>query len=246
MDRLFTVEFSPLVIVNDPANVGQYKQQSGFVTDYLPIPNTNNVVWFTEQKIDMTGYLKEDLTAFYRNSFEQTGGLETVNWFARSTKPLKAFDAGILEMGVVSSVPITPENLANAVLGSPGFIPFQTGAGGFEPGNFNREQIIHGSRTLHALDTSMGADDLADSGSGYLRIARYEEFSSLEPTAVEYLYAYRVFYLSSSGDSLALQTGYTSVVLGPKRVVLSAMLDKEADIPYLMRLKRGYELANQV
>lgn len=246
MDRLFTLEFAPLVIVGDPLNPGQYKQQSGFVTDYQPVPNTNNVIWFTEHKLDMTGYLKEDLTAFYRNSFEQTAGLETAQWFARAAKPLKAFDAGIIEMVVVSSVPITPENLASAVLNSPGFIPFQTATGGFEPGNFNREQIIHGSRTLHALDTSMGADDLADVGSGYLRIARYEEFSSLEPTAVEYLYAYRVFYLSDAGDSLTLQTGYTSVVFGAKRVILSAMLDKEEDIPYLMRLKRGYELANQV
>ena len=57
MDRLFTLEFAPLVIVGDPLNPGQYKQQSGFVTDYQPVPNTNNVIWFTEHKLDMTGYL---------------------------------------------------------------------------------------------------------------------------------------------------------------------------------------------
>tara|TARA_Y100001938_G_scaffold128586_1_gene182471 strand:- start:1532 stop:2272 length:741 start_codon:yes stop_codon:yes gene_type:complete len=246
MDRLFSVEFAPLILVADPANVGQFIQQPGFTTDYLPVPNTNNVIWFTEQKLDMVGYLKEDLTAFYRNSFEQTGGLESVQWFAQPSDPLKAFDAGIIEMVVVSSVPLTPENLAAAVLNSPGFIPFLTPPGGFEPGNFNREQIIHGSRTLHALDTSMGSDDLSSQGAGYLRIARYEEFSSLEPTAVEYLYAYRVFYFSNAGNKAGQITGYTSAGLGAKRVILSAMLDKEADIPYLMRLKRGYELANQV
>ena len=246
MDRLLTTEYAPLVLVNDPSNPGQYKQSPSFTTDYVPVPNTNNCIWFTEQKIDMTGYLKEDLTAFYRNSFEQHGGIESGQWFADPDNPLKAFDAGIIEMVVISSVPITPENLGAAVLASPGFIPFLTAPGGFQPGNFNREQIIHGTKTLHALDTTMGADDFTNSGSGYLRVARYEEFSSLEPTAVEYLYAYRVFYLSASGNKNTQTTGYINLVFAPKRVVLSAMLDKEADIPYLMRLKRGYELANQV
>ena len=244
MDRLFVVEFPPLTLATNER--GGYVHSTNFATDYVSISNTNDVYWFTEQKIDMTGYLMEDLTAFYRNSFEQTGGLETVQWFASGSKPLQAFDAGIIELVVISSVPLTQENLGNAVLNSPGFIPLPTAVGAFEPGNFNREQIVHGSRTLHALDTNMASDALTEEGSGYLRIARYEEFSSLEPTAVEHLYAYRVIYLSSSGDPNTADTGYTSVLLGPKRVILSAMLDKEADIPYLMRLKRGYELANQV
>lgn len=244
MDRLFVVEFAPLSLVTNERS--GYVHRTNTATDYTSIPNTNDQYWFTEQKIDMTGYLMEDLTAFYRNSFEQTGGLETVQWFASASKPLKAFDAALIEHVIISSVPITPENLANAVLESPGFIPLPTQVGAFEPGNFNREQIIHGSRTLHALDTNMASDALDEEGSGYLRISRYEEFSSLEPTATEHLYAYRVFYLSTSGDDNTADTGYTSVLLGPKRVILSAMLDKEADIPYLMRLKRGYELANQV
>ena len=71
-----------------------------------------------------------------------------------------------------------------------------------------------------------------------------QDFSSLEPTAVDTLYVYRVFTMSASAEEG--RTGLDRVDMSPARIIMDAMADKEADIPYLMRLKRGYELANQV
>ena len=241
MDRLFVAELPPLTVVGDGS--AGYVQQSNFTTDYRNVSGITTL-FVHEQKIDLAGYLKDDLTMFYRNSFEQNGGLTSVNYFASTSKPLRSFTASFLETVIVSTVPLTDDNLVASVVTYPGFTVFPGLA--VDPGNFNREQIIHGSSTLHGVDTTMGADPLDDAGSAYMRIINYDEFSSLEPTATEYLYVYRLVSFSASGDALLQQTGLTQVGLAAKRVIMSASADKEEDIPYLMRLKRGYELANQV
>ncbi len=64
-------------------------------------------------------------------------------------------------------------------------------------------------------------------------------FGSSEPTAVQKLWVYRV--LIPVANDL---TGTTWVVPAT-RFVMGAEIVKEDDLPYLMRLKRSYELATQ-
>jgi hypothetical protein len=64
-------------------------------------------------------------------------------------------------------------------------------------------------------------------------------FGSSEPTAVQKLWHYRILIPSATD-----LTGSTWLI-PPSRFVLGAEIIKEDDLPYMMRLKRSYELATQ-
>jgi len=243
MDRILNVEFASLYLEDDDIIAGGAWKMSD-VTDYVPIPGYNNQYWFTEMKLDLSGYTMEDLTVYFRNSFEQRAAFTDIHWKVDdSTKPLRAFDGTFSETTILSSVPITPDQLANMGVSAPGFIVPPTIAG--RAGNFNRTHIIHGTCINWGIDTSFGADVLTDTGAALGRVADSQDFSSLEPTAAENIYCYRVIYLPAAYDRTS-ERGLDRVSIPSKRVLLNCMIDEEPQLQYMMRLKRSYELANQV
>jgi len=64
-------------------------------------------------------------------------------------------------------------------------------------------------------------------------------FGSSEPTAVQKLWHYRIAIPTATDLSAS------TWLIPPTRFVLGAEIIKEAELPYMMRLKRSYELANQ-
>jgi len=58
------------------------------------------------------------------------------------------------------------------------------------------------------------------------------------------LYCYR--FLALPNGAAADEYGATGLVLPALRVILDAFTVEEPDLEYMMRLKRSYELANQV
>ena len=64
-------------------------------------------------------------------------------------------------------------------------------------------------------------------------------FGSSEPTAVQKLWVYRIV-IPVANDLTDL-----TITIPPSRFVLGAEIVKEDDLPYMMRLKRSYELATQ-
>lgn len=244
-DRLLTVEFAGLNLTGREDTTGGWTFNKDSVSDYRALPGFNNQYWVSEHKLDLAGYQREDLTVYFRNSFEQRGSFEAMQWEASASDPLSAYDVGALEVTVISSVPMSDDNLAACLFTQPGFIPSII-PNVLEYGNFNRTHIIHGTAILHGLDTSMGTDSLTARGAGYTRIIQYNEFSSLEPTAADCLYCYRVFGLSQSYDPKEDKSRLFLAGFAPKRVLLNSMTDKEPHLEYMMRLKRSYELANQV
>ena len=240
MDRILVSEFPPLLLVADTAKNTKWVDDVG--TEYTPIANTNNQYWFSENKLDLSGYTMDDLTVYFRNSFEQTATAYTLGWKA-DTDEVVPFDTIFIETTIVSSIPITPNNLLAIVFGAPGFIPLPTA---LEVGTFNRTHIIHGTSLFHGPDTSFGSDSLAKDGGAYARLLDNVDFSSLEPTAAEKLYCYRVLYLPEAYDDTLKPNALNFVNVPAKRVILNTMIDKEPDLEYLFRLKRSYELANQV
>ena len=185
----------------------------------------------------------DDLTVYFRNSFEQRAAPTSIEWQVDdSTNPLIPFNATFQETVIITSVPMTQANLIAAVFGGPGFIVpgFAVGAG-----NFNRTHIIHGTNTSWGIDTTFGSDILTAPGAALARVVQSQDFSSLEPTAAENLYCYRVFYLPPSYNRTS-ERGLDYLRLPASRIIINSMIDKEADLEYMMRLKRSYELANQV
>ena len=241
MDKLIVVETPPLDLEADGS--GGYQQSSGLLTGYSLFIGGSTLGWVHESKIDLSGYVMQDMTTYFRQSFEQTGGFRSVQWQATTSKPLIAFAGSYLEMTLVSTVPLTNDNLLAATTIAPGFTPMADASITF--GNFNREHIIHGRLCIYGIDSTLGADAFDDDGAGYNRIVQEYDFSSLEPVAVDTLFVYRLLLFSASA-TLPTPGALSVVNIPPKRIILDATMDKESDIPYLMRLKRGYELANQV
>jgi hypothetical protein len=145
----------------------------------------------------------------------------------------------------VSSVPFTDSQYDQKFLAAPGFTNFRLNPV-FVPDqlNVNRTQIIHGHIQDRTVNTVTGAAPITAEGQGYLLPIVDEYFSSLEPTAADQLYVYRLIALPR--PSIQDSTGLSGVLIPPRRIIMDTMVDKEPELSYMMRLKRSYELANQV
>ena len=180
--------------------------------------------------------VQSDLTVGFRRSFEQEGGSDIIFW--------ETFDSNtdaVIENTIVSTVPFNDNQLIGSLLSCPGFTPYDNPF--IDWGNFNRSHIIHGRYQLMYPNTTIGAGAFNVPGNAALMSITDTNYSSLEPTAADCLYCYRVFSLPRAGVS---STGVTKLSLPPKRVILDAFTVEEPDLEYMMRLKRSYELANQV
>ena len=226
MERQLTVEFPPM---QQALSGGAYGPN--LPTGYVPIDAN---IFKYETTIDLGGYTRQDdLTVFFRRSFEQLGGADAVFW--NSYDP--ASDA-ISTNTIISSVPMTDEQLILSLNVQPGFSVYPSATDDF--GNFNRTHIIHGRFEVLYANSIVGASSFAALGNATLMNVVDNYYSSLEPTAADTLYCYRVVGLPRTNS------GIQQVIVPAKRVILDAYVDAEEDKEYLMRLKRSYELANQV
>lgn len=228
MDRQLTAEFSGFYVTSDSS--GNWIL-TGTDTKVL---GTNT--YCQEMKLDLSGYVQDSLTVGFRRSFEQMGGPDSITW-------LKAYEPNtdeVIETTIVSSVPMNDGQLISTLITSPGFTPLPSG---LDYGNFNREHIIHGRYQLMFANTTIGTGGFGANGRAAMMSVTDNIFSSLEPTAADCLYCYRVFSVPNAADA---GTGISQVGLPPKRIILDAFTVEEPDLEYMMRLKRSYELANQV
>tara|TARA_R100000353_G_C6508590_1_gene196037 strand:- start:922 stop:1614 length:693 start_codon:yes stop_codon:yes gene_type:complete len=229
MDKQLTVEFP---LFEQTLRSGAY--ETSLSTGYVPI-HTNGNIFKYETTLDLGGYTRQDdMTVYFRRSFEQLGGSDFLQW--NQYDP--AIDP-IYQQTIISSVPFTDEQLVSSLLVSPSFTPYADATQDF--GNFNREHIIHGHYEIKYANSVVGASSFGSSGNATLISLADNYYSSLEPTAADTLYCYRVIALP-----LPTQSQITSAVEPAKRVIMDAYIAEEPTNEYLMRLKRSYELANQV
>jgi len=231
MDRQLTVEFPWVLYTNDGAGAYELNPK----TDLNIISNR---LVYAESKIDLSGYVQSDLTVGFRRSFEQKGGSEFISW-KRLYQPNTDF---VIETTIISSVPMNDDQITASVIGSPGFTNYALS--GLEWGNFNREHIIHGTYKVYYANSVVGSGAFNDAGTATMMPVIDNVFSSLEPTAADCLYCYRILYAPSAGSNLDI--GIQNITLPPIRVILDAFTVEEPNLEYMMRLKRSYELANQV
>ena len=247
--RILKAEFQPLYLVPD-GDTTNWKFQNDYVTDYRPVVNSNNRYWVSEHKLDLSGYAMEDLTTYFTDSFEQRGGASQVTWVAPLLPPpppgrmgLNSFSSSNFETVVLSSVPITDSQLLSMAINLPGFANFGNQLIDF--GNFDRTHIIHGTSKVWTVDSTFSGSFDQTSGA-YLIPIQSLNFSSLEPTAADAIYCYRLFNLTNAAASDSDNVQLNSITFPPMRVLLGAVVDEEPTLEYMMRLKRSYELANQL
>ena len=229
MDRTLVVEFPWLALTAEENNWSQT-----VTTDTRSI-GLNGFV--QEMKLDLSGYTQSDLTIGFRRSFEQISGAEQIFW--------ETFDVKTdytIETIIISSVPFNDNQLAAALVSSPGFTQY-SGAGAVDWGNFNRTHIIHGHYMAHMPNTTIGSSSFTSKGNATLLKVTDNYFSSLEPTASDCLYCYRIFAVPGAGSE---EEGISALSLPARRVILDSFTVEEPQLEYMMRLKRSYELANQV
>tara|TARA_S200002703_G_scaffold5987_1_gene6711 strand:+ start:979 stop:1680 length:702 start_codon:yes stop_codon:yes gene_type:complete len=182
-----------------------------------------SVYW--EDSIDLSGYANLDLTYFPQLGFIQESlrrGIVGANGY------------GILDTTIVSSIPLDVEYVAfQLFLGSAPALPSYPVAG-LDATPQDWSTVPYCRSRLDILDSSLAQQT---------RPVDQSQLGSLQPTAADKLFIYRIVIpLSTVVDNTAL----TELFVPAQRVGFRGMMAQEPQLEYMMRLKRSYELANQV
>jgi len=239
-DRTLTVEIPPSYWDVDPSNGDlSYPVPAAVIGGYSGGWTIDGNAARYETTIDLSGYERQDLTFFPYASFLQEGGF----WIYTN-------GAGCYTLDVLSSIPIDYDTLYGLMVGqcSPGFIPLS-----FSPtypiNTQNPDTVMHSQFRTQSRNIQFPGNFFLDT--------ELEAFgSSLEPTAADKLYFYRVVILlqdadPSPGDPSATppippgEPYGTDLLIPAGRLKIPGKMMKEPDLEYMMRLKRSYELANQ-
>ena len=182
----------------------------------LGFPNT----LYHETSIDLSGYARESLTFFPEAIGLQDPGV----YLFRATPGAPATALQVLD--IVTSVPMDIIQVANAQAG------VQSGPG-MIGSDYDFQSIIFGMYRFFSLNTNIPYQD-------YQQLERSQRFDSGEPNAADRLYCYRIVTTTGSlaPDSL--------ISIPAARQLIGGAVDAEPELVYMQRLKRSYELAQQV
>lgn len=198
-------------IMSKPISNYAGTKQDGTLPGYLDWEVDGGVL-YAEDYFDLSGYELDDLTLVPRSIRLQDGG------------PVLSDAGGFHVFDVVSQERLTPSDFAGYAIGG---LDYPGSKGSTD----DWSQILFCNYRLFAPTTEFTFATLqtpATAGS----------FGSLEPTAVQKLWLYRVVVPLSLDDGM-------SVIFPATRFVLSAEIIDEPELEYMMRLSRSYELATQ-
>jgi len=185
---------------------------------------SSNTGWFHETQIDLSGYAMDSLTFFPSAVGVQDPGVYRMLPGATSTT------SSLYVLDLITSTPIDPNaTMLSDLLGN------MQGPGMF--GNDESfETILYGLFRVFAENSTIKIPN-------FQQLQRSQRFESGEPTAADKLYCYRIVQISADG---ALDAGLSYIVIPASRQLIAGMIDEESELVYMQRLKRSYELANQV
>ena len=188
---------------------------------------TNPLSVYVDESIDLSGYNMQEMTFFPELAFYQVP----------PTGTMLGSDGGtIIDCLVVSTVPLDMDGLNSQLI---------TGSA---PALSDISLITNPTATEwetipYCRIATYARNDNTPSGTGLLQPIDISQIGSLQPTAVDKLFIYRMLIPYSNTapyNVFSLLSGASC------RVGFRGMTKQEPEIEYLMRLKRGYELANQV
>jgi|TARA_R110000787_G_scaffold238759_1_gene344969 hypothetical protein len=176
-----------------------------------------------ETVIDLSGYTRDALTFFPTGVGLQDPGVYTFDPVLIPEFPQKALQV----LDIVTSIPMDLLQVATTMQqdnAAPGMIGSQ----------YQFESILFGAYRWFTPNTQIVYPN-------YMQLERSERFDSGEPSASENLYCYRIVQTIQQdlADGNTLQ-------IPAARQLISGVIAQESDLVYMQRLKRSYELANQV
>lgn len=187
---------------------------------------------YYQDTIDLSGYARKDLTFYPEIGFNQIG--VGPNIFGD--------DGGeLLDCVFITTVPLTDITSLwwwTASGSSPALPQFDTNAIGFQVQDATQwETLLYCEQRLYARNVNVPG------GTGFMQLIDRAQLGSLEATAADKLFITRVVLPYSN---TAPYHDFTTIAVPPSRVGFIGTMTKESDLEYMMRLKRSYELANQV
>jgi len=181
-------------------------------------------ILYWEGTIDLTGYAMNKKTFFPELGFIQEGPFW--NCFGGS---------GQTVITIISSIPLDPVQVYTQVVsnnGGPGFIDLNLVATGTNQQDWNT--VLFGETQVNLINASLPQ-------LGICQPITNKQFGSLSATAADTLFCMKIVspttVASLIGDDLNIPAS---------RIIISGRFGEEPDVEYFMRLKRSYELANQV
>ena len=198
IQRTLTVEFPPFSVQWDKGN------EEWITNQFAPGWNSLGFgTFYVQQDIDLSGYAMERKTFYPYSSFEQRAGATAGTFDATLTQ-----QPYLIEVTIISSIPLNETDIGIAVAYAPGF----TQPNGIAPyGRINRTSIIHGEYKLYTIDSNM----LVPGANASLALLQRELYSSLEPTAADKLYCYRIMSVVTAEGEGDTTTAPASRVLMP-------------------------------
>lgn len=205
-----------------PALVSTYSGAAGWanLNGWQTVAGLDTIL-FHETQIDLSGYAMDSLTFFPTSLGLQDPGIYRLKVGVGSTY------SGIQVLDIVTSVPMDIQEISDA-----------QSTDNVGPGMLGStrefETILFGSFRFFTENTQIPYPN-------YQQLERSQRFDSGEPTAADKLYCYRIAILQTADlddDSI--------IVIPAARQLVAGVMGEETELVYMQRLKRSYELANQV
>jgi hypothetical protein len=176
----------------------------------------DGITFVSERVLDVAGLAMEEETLFFDGITVQEASFTA----GISGTPVGTPGDSFIVMDFVSTVPIDIDADFGKI--------FFHGVGFPASGGSNFEHIPYARTVRYTLDL--------DTNAAFAFKASTEQSGSMEPTASDRLYVYRLIFIIDF-------SGTTSIVTVPGARVLFALTTKEEPTyEYLMRLKRSYDL----
>ena len=173
-----------------------------------------------ETSIDLSGYSRESLTFFPAAIGLQDPGIYLF------TAGLGSPYSGLQVLDIVTSVPMDLSQVSFNQ--NNGIGPAMLGS------EYDFSTILFGMYRFFTANLNIPYP-------GYQQLERSQRFDSGEPNASDRLFCYRIV------TPLTQDLDPESVLLIPAaRQLIGGAMDEESELVYMQRLKRSYELANQV
>ena len=182
---------------------------------------TSGTILSWQGSIDLSGYALERKTFYPVTAFIQ----EAASYVAFG-------GSGQTIVYLVSSIPRTVNELL-ATIGTqsaPGF----TQGSNVSPIQEDWTSLLFGLRNLNLINSTLPA-------LGICQPIISNQFGSLSPTAADKLYVTKIVFPTTLSSSIG-----DSLIIPSSRIVMPGSIKEEPKLEYMMRLKRSYELANQV
>ena len=178
-------------------------------------------VMYWQGSIDLSGYALDRKTFYPMTAFVQ-----------EAQPPISFGGSGQLTVYLISSVPTDITTLVTqiAFTSAPGFTQAYTA--GVSQDDWTT--VLFGQADTYLINSTLPS-------LGITQLISSKQFGSLSPTAADKLYVTKVVLPSTLAGVIG-----TKMSIPSSRIVIPGSMMQEPKLEYMMRLKRSYELANQV